>query len=64
VASALELDPSKDTLDFCLLIVGKRHEKAFPNDVTGHQHLLRWSQSLARASPCHFWTSPLLWTLN
>jgi len=48
------LDVSKDTLDVCLLIESKRHEKQFANDGAGHRQLLRWSHSLAKESSCHF----------
>lgn len=48
------LDVSKDTLDVCLLVESKRHEKQFANDAPGHRQLLRWSQSLAKESLCHF----------
>ena len=48
------LDVSKDTLDVCLLVSGKRHEKVFANDAVGHRQLLRWSQALAKNPPCHF----------
>jgi len=48
------LDVSKDTLDGCLLIEAKRHEKQFTNDAVGHRQLLRWAHALASASTCHF----------
>lgn len=48
------LDVSKDTLDACLLIQDKRHEKQFANDAVGHRQLLRWSHSLSKELPCHF----------
>ena len=56
---AVGLDVSKDTLDVCLLLenkqgLNKRHEKQFANDTAGHRRLLRWSQSLAKESSCHF----------
>ena len=47
------LDVSKDTLDVCLLIESKRHEKQFANDAAGHRQFLRWSHSLAKDSSCH-----------
>ena len=48
------LDVSKDTLDACLLICQKRHEKQFVNEESGHAKLLSWAQGLAGQSPCHF----------
>jgi transposase len=48
------LDVSKDTLDVCLLITDKRHEKQFANDVTGHRQLVRWAHALAKEGSCHF----------
>jgi transposase len=48
------LDVSKDTLDACLLLAGKRHEKQFPNDAAGHRQMLRWAQSIAKAASCHY----------
>ncbi len=50
----LGLDVSKDTLDACLLIENKRHEKQFANNPAGHRQLLRWAQSTAKETPCHF----------
>ena len=35
------LDVSKDTLDVCLLLENKRHEKQFANSAAGHRQLLR-----------------------
>jgi transposase len=51
---AVGLDVSKDTLDVCLLIQNKCHEKQFANDIAGHRQLLRWAHSLAKEDPCHF----------
>jgi len=48
------LDVSKDTLDACLVAHGKRHEKQFANDASGHCQLLRWSSSLGKEGSCHF----------
>ncbi len=48
------LDVSKDTLDACLLLTGKRHEKQFINDAAGHRQLLRWAQALVKEHICHF----------
>ena len=48
------LDVSKDTLDVCLLLAGKRHEKQFANDATGYRHLLGWAHSLTKEHDCHF----------
>lgn len=48
------LDVSKDTLDACLLHDGKRRERQFTNDATGHRQLLRWSHSLSQDASCHF----------
>ena len=48
------LDVSKATLDACLLIGDKRHEKQFSNDASGHRQLLRWVSSLAKDASCHF----------
>ncbi len=50
----LGLDVSKDTLDACLLMADKRHEKQFANNPVGHRQLLRWAHSLAKETPCHF----------
>lgn len=47
------LDVSKDTLDVCLLLAGRRHEKQFPNNLAGHRQMLRWARSLAKESTCH-----------
>ena len=48
------VEVSKDTLDVCLLIESKRHEKQFANDAAGHPQFLRWSQALAKKRTCHF----------
>jgi transposase len=53
-AIAVGLDISKDTLEVCLLIASKRHEKQFANDTAGHRQLLRWAQALAKEQSCHF----------
>lgn len=58
-ASPVGLDVSKDTLDVCLLLIGKRHEKQFANNASGHRQLLRWTQALVREADgfqhaCHF----------
>ena len=51
---SIGLDVSKDTLDVCLLVGSKRHEKQFANGIAGHRQLLRWAQALAKESTCHF----------
>lgn len=48
------LDVSKDTLDVCLLLENKRHEKQFANSAAGHRQLLRWTQALAKGVLGHF----------
>ena len=53
-AAFVGLDVSKDTLDVCLLIESKRHEKQFANDAAGHRQLLRWAIALAQSNRCHF----------
>ena len=42
------LDVSKDTLDACLLLGSKRHEKQFANEAAGYRQLLRWALGLAK----------------
>ena len=48
------LDVSKASLDVCLLIEDKRHEKQFTNDAAGHRQLVRWAHALAKSQSCHF----------
>ena len=51
---AIGLDVSKDTLDVCLLMAGKRHEKQFANDTAGQRQFLRWAHALSKEQACHF----------